>query len=169
MLYFALLAFSSAMQYRPIGPLCSTLLGHHCNLTPVHSHEGNRPIDRVHLYNSALNGPILTTFLKYLLPSIIGMLAMSSASIVDTAQVMLSQNFGAQNEQRLKQFLKITFFMTTLVSLLTILILLFLIFDDNRFVLALPIGECFTFLIALAYFIRHKPDRAIAEEIVNNS
>ncbi|MDB1125862.1 MATE family efflux transporter [Vibrio algarum] len=33
--------------------------------------------------NSALEGPIITTFLRYLLPSIVGMLAMSSASIVD--------------------------------------------------------------------------------------
>ena len=47
------------------------------------------------------------------------------------------------------------------VSLLT---LLFLLFDNNRFVLAISIGECLTFLIALAYFIRHKPERAIAEE-----
>ena len=34
-------------------------------------------------HNSALDGPILATFLKYLVPSIIGILAMSSASIVD--------------------------------------------------------------------------------------
>lgn len=34
-------------------------------------------------HNSALEGPIFITFLKYLLPSMVGILAMSSASIVD--------------------------------------------------------------------------------------
>ena len=165
-------------------------------------------------------------------------------AIADTAQVMISQNFGAQNEQRLEQFLKVTLYMTSLVSLLSILvllffnepliymfiddqgsdttvimatqfvyyvwpvfifaganmvisgyltaihlpfqsgmislcrslifpalllILLFMLFDNNRFLIALSIGESLTFLIALAYFIRHKPARAIAEDIINNA
>ncbi|MDB1125861.1 MATE family efflux transporter [Vibrio algarum] len=186
---------------------------------------------------AGVEGVAAITVLNYLL--MIGF--MVYFSIADTAQVMLSQNFGAQNEQRLKQFLKITFVMTSIVSLITILvllifnesliylflddqgtdttvsmavefvyyvwplfifaganmtisgyltaihlpfqsgivslcrslifpasllILLFMLFDDNRFVIALPIGECMTFAIALAYFIRHKPERAIAEENV---
>jgi len=164
-------------------------------------------------------------------------------SIADTAQVMISQNFGAQNVSRLKQLLTTTFFMNGLVSVISILVLLcfneplitlfldeqgvqstaamaiefvyymwpififagvnmaisgyltaihlpfqsavvslcrslifpatllitlFMLFDDNRFVIALPIGECLTFLIAFAYFIRHKPERAIAEDSVKN-
>jgi len=189
---------------------------------------------------AGVEGVAAITVLNYLL--MIGF--MVYFSIADTAQVMISQNFGAQNAQRLKEFLKITFFMTSVVSLLTILILLlfnesliymflddrgtegtvamaiefvyyvwpvfifaganmtisgyltaihlpfqsgivslsrslifpasllvllFVLFDDNRFVIALPIGECLTFIIALAYFIRHKPARAIAEEMVNNT
>ncbi|MFC1234983.1 MATE family efflux transporter [Vibrio sp. F74] len=189
---------------------------------------------------AGVEGVAAITVLNYLL--MIGF--MVYFSIADTAQVMISQNFGAQNAQRLREFLKITFFMTSLVSILTILILLlfnesliymflddrgtegtvamaiefvyyvwpvfifaganmtisgyltaihlpfqsgivslsrslifpasllillFVLFDDNRFVIALPIGECLTFIIALAYFIRHKPARAIAEEIVNNA
>jgi len=189
---------------------------------------------------AGVEGVAAITVLNYLL--MIGF--MFYFSIADTAQVMISQNFGAKNAPRLKQFLKITFFMTSLVSLLTILVLLFfnksliymfldeqgadatvtmaiefvyyvwpvfifaganmvisgyltaihlpfqsgmvslcrslifpasllivlfMLFTDNRFVIALPIGECLTFLIALAYFIRHKPDRAIAEEIAKNS
>ncbi|MFT5760782.1 MAG: putative MATE family efflux protein [Alteromonadaceae bacterium] len=189
---------------------------------------------------AGVEGVAAITVLNYLM--MIGF--MIYFSIADTAQVMISQNFGAQNALRLKQFLKITFFMSNLVSLLTILILLFfnesliymflsdqgtdatvtmaiefvyyvwpvfifaganmvisayltaihlpfqsgivslcrslifpasllivlfMLFADNRFVVALPIGECLTFLIALAYFIRHKPSRAIAEEIVKNS
>ncbi|WED27593.1 MATE family efflux transporter [Vibrio sp. DW001] len=189
---------------------------------------------------AGVEGVAAITVLNYLL--MIGF--MVYFSIADTAQVMISQNFGAQNAQRLKEFLKITFFMTSVVSLLTILILLlfnesliymflddrgtegtvamaiefvyyvwpvfifaganmtisgyltaihlpfqsgivslsrslifpasllillFVLFDDNRFVIALPIGECLTFIIALAYFIRHKPARAIAEEMVNNA
>jgi len=189
---------------------------------------------------AGVEGVAAITVLNYLL--MIGF--MFYFSIADTAQVMISQNFGAKNVPRLKQFLKITFFMTSLVSLLTILVLLFfnksliymfldeqgadatvtmaiefvyyvwpvfifaganmvisgyltaihlpfqsgmvslcrslifpasllivlfMLFTDNRFVIALPIGECLTFLIALAYFIRHKPDRAIAEEIAKNS
>ncbi|UGA55705.1 MATE family efflux transporter [Vibrio sp. VB16] len=187
---------------------------------------------------AGVEGVAAITVLNYLL--MIGF--MVYFSIADTAQVMISQNFGAQNAQRLKEFLKITFFMTSVVSLLTILILLlfnesliymflddrgtegtvamaiefvyyvwpmfifaganmtisgyltaihlpfqsgivslsrslifpasllillFVLFDDNRFVIALPVGECLTFIIALAYFIRHKPARAIAEEMVN--
>jgi putative MATE family efflux protein len=189
---------------------------------------------------AGVEGVAAITVLNYLM--MIGFMVYFSIS--DTAQVMLSQNFGAQDAQRLRQFLKITFFMTSLVSLLTILVLLlfnesliymfldeqgadatvkmaiefvyyvwpvfifaganmvisgyltaihlpfqsaivslcrslifpasllivlFMLFADNRFVIALPIGECLTFLIALAYFIRHKPSRAIAEEIANNS
>jgi Na+-driven multidrug efflux pump len=116
-------------------------------------------------------------------------------SISDAAQVMFSQNFGSQNAQRLKQFLNITLFMASLVSLVSLiaisgyltaihlqfqsgmvslcrslifpvsmLIILFMFFDYNRFVIALPIGECLTFIIALSFFIRHNPARAIAED-----
>lgn len=184
---------------------------------------------------AGVEGVAAITVLNYLL--MIGF--MIYFSIADTAQVMISQNFGAQNAKRLKQFLKITFLMNSLVSILTILvllvfnesliymfldvqgndktvtmaiefvyyvwpvfifagvnmaisgyltaihlpfqsgmvslcrslifpasllILLFMLFDDNRFVIAIPIGECLTFLIALAYFMRHQPDRAIADE-----
>jgi putative MATE family efflux protein len=187
---------------------------------------------------AGVEGVAAITVLNYLL--MIGF--MIYFSIADTAQIMLSQNFGAQNAQRLKQYLKITFLMTSLVSLITILVLLFfnesliymfldeqgadatatmavefvyyvwpvfifaganmvisgyltaihlpfqsgvvslcrslifpasllivlfMLFTDNRFVIALPIGECLTFVIALAYFIRHKPTRAIVEEINN--
>lgn len=187
---------------------------------------------------AGVEGVAAITVLNYLL--MIGF--MIYFSIADTAQVMLSQNFGAQNEHRLKEFLKVTFYITSLVSFVTILILLlfnesliymfledegtdttvamaiefvyyvwplfifaganmtisgyltaihlpfqsgivslcrslifpasllimlFLIFDDNRFVVALPMGECFTFLIASIYYIRHKPDRAIAEELLH--
>lgn len=188
---------------------------------------------------TGIEGVAAITVLNYLM--MIGF--MVYFSIADTAQVMLSQNFGAQNTERLKQFLKITFLMTNLVSLLaisillifnesliymfldtegsnatvlmaieflyyiwpvfifaganmiisgyltaihlpfqsgvislcrslifpaTLLTLLFLLFDNNRFVLALSIGECLTFLIALAYFIRHKPETAIAEEMLKS-
>lgn len=183
---------------------------------------------------AGVDGVAAITVLNYLL--MIGF--MVYFAIADTAQVMLSQNFGAQNERRLTQFLKITFVITSLVSLITILILLFfneslidmfldqqgadatvamaiefvyyvwpmflfaganmtisgyltsihlpfqsgivslcrslifpasllimlfMIFDDTRFVIALPVGECLTFIIALVYFIRHKPERAITE------
>ena len=189
---------------------------------------------------AGVEGVAAITVLNYLL--MIGF--MVYFSIADTAQVMISQNFGARNVHRLKQFLKITFLMSSLVSIITIIILLtfnesliymflddqsakatvtmaiefvyyvwpvfifaganmvisgyltaihlpfqsgivslcrslifpasllvvlFMFFNDNRFVIALPIGECLTFLIALAYFIRHKPERAISEDIVNTS
>jgi putative MATE family efflux protein len=188
------------------------------------------------LTRAGVEGVAAITVLNYLL--MIGF--MIYFSIADTAQVMISQNFGARNSQRLKQFLNITFLITSLVSILTIitllvfnesliymfldnqsakatvtiaiefvyyvwpvfifaginmvissyltaihlpfqsgmvslcrslifpaslLIALFMIFDDNRFVIALPIGECLTFLIALAYFTRHAPERAIIKDL----
>lgn len=188
---------------------------------------------------AGVDGVAAITVLNYLL--MIGF--MVYFSIADTAQVMLSQNFGARNEHRLKQFLAITFFITSVVSLVTILILLFfnesliymfldkegaevtvemaiefvyyvwpmfifaganmtisgyltaihlpfqsgvvslcrslifpaslliilfMMFDDNRFVTALPIGECLTFLVASVFYIRHKPERAIAKDILIN-
>lgn len=188
---------------------------------------------------AGVDGVAAITVLNYLL--MIGF--MVYFSIADTAQVMLSQNFGARNEHRLKQFLAITFFITSVVSLITILILLFfnesliymfldkegaevtvemaiefvyyvwpmfifaganmtisgyltaihlpfqsgvvslcrslifpaslliilfMMFDDNRFVTALPIGECLTFLVASVFYIRHKPERAIAKDILIN-
>ncbi|NOI67039.1 MATE family efflux transporter [Vibrio sp. 99-8-1] len=188
---------------------------------------------------AGVDGVAAITVLNYLL--MIGF--MVYFSIADTAQVMLSQNFGARNEHRLKQFLAITFFITSVVSLVTILILLFfnesliymfldkegaevtvemaiefvyyvwpmfifaganmtisgyltaihlpfqsgvvslcrslifpaslliilfMMFDDNRFVTALAIGECLTFLVASVFYIRHKPERAIAKDILIN-
>ena len=183
---------------------------------------------------TGIEGVAAITVINYLL--MIGF--MVYFSIADTAQVMISQNFGAQNSLRLKQFLQITFAMTSLVSLIMILvllifneslitmfledqgseetvmmavefvyylwpvfifaganmtisayltaihlpfqsgvvslcrslifpasllILLFMMFDDNRFVIAISIGECLTFIIALAYILRHNPERAITE------
>jgi putative MATE family efflux protein len=181
-------------------------------------------------------GVAAITVLNYLL--MIGFLVYFS--IADTAQVMISQNFGAQNAQRIKKLLILTFIMTSIISLLIIVILLvykeeliylfldeegadatvnmviefvyyiwpafifaganmvisgyltaihlpfqsgivslcrslifpasllvvlFVLFADNRFVIAIPIGECLTFLIALAYFVHHQPNRAITNEI----
>ncbi|WP_147395026.1 MATE family efflux transporter [Alginatibacterium sediminis] len=189
---------------------------------------------------AGVEGVAAITVLNYLL--MIGF--MIYFAIADTAQVMISQNFGAQNVQRLKQLLKICFAMTTIVSLLTIgvllvfkealiytflsdegtqatvaiattfvdyvwpmfifaganmiisgyltaihlpfqsgvislcrslifpaslLVLFFILFDNNLFVIALPIGECITFLIAFAYFIRHQPQRAIDDDMAKNS
>jgi Na+-driven multidrug efflux pump len=69
---------------------------------------------------ASVEGVATITVLNYLM--MIGFMVYFSIS--DTAQVMISQNFGAQNALRLKQFLKITFFITSLISLLTILVLL---------------------------------------------
>ncbi|GLS89305.1 MATE family efflux transporter [Psychromonas marina] len=188
---------------------------------------------------AGIEGVAAITVLNYLL--MLGF--MVYFSIADTAQVMISQNFGARNVARTKQLLATTLLVTSVVSVIAILILLcfneslitmflddqgtektatmaiefvyymwpififagvnmaisgyltaihlpfqsgvvsicrslifpatllitlFMLFDDNRFVIALPIGECLTFLIALAYFIRHKPERAIAEDHVKN-
>ena len=52
----------------------------------------------------------------------------------------------------------------SLIFPVSLLLVLFVLFDDNRFVIAISIGECLTFIIALAYLFRHKPERAIAEE-----
>ena len=184
---------------------------------------------------AGIEGVAAITVLNYLM--MIGF--MTYFSIADTAQVILSQNFGAQNATRLKQFLKIIFLMTSLVSLLAVsillvfnksliymfldtkdsnktvvmaieflyyiwpvfifaganivisgyltaihlpfqsgvislcrslifpaslLTLLFLLFDNNRFILALSIGEFLTFILALAYFIQHNPDQVIVVE-----
>ena len=182
-----------------------------------------------------VEGVAAITVLNYLM--MIGF--MIYFSIADTAQVMISQNFGARNTRRLKQFLSVAFVITSVISLLTIvtllmfnesfiymflsdkgseatvslalefvyyvwpvfifagtnmiissyltaihlpfqsgvvalcrslilpaslLLILFWIFTDTRFVSALAIAECATFLIAMAYFIRHHPARAITEE-----
>ncbi|MGR5065125.1 MATE family efflux transporter [Photobacterium sp. DNB22_13_2] len=189
---------------------------------------------------AGIEGVAAITVLNYLL--MIGFMVYFSIS--DTAQVMLSQNFGANNRQRLKQFLNITFAMTFSVSLLfifvllyfnesliymfldnqgaqatvamatefifyiwpififagvnmtisgyltaihlpfqsgvvslcrslifpaSLLIVLFFVFEDNRFVIALPIGESLTFLLALVFFIRHKPEQAINEDSLTGS
>ncbi|MGF1700846.1 MATE family efflux transporter [Photobacterium makurazakiensis] len=186
---------------------------------------------------AGVEGVAAITVLNYLL--MIGFMIFFSIS--DTAQVMLSQNFGAKNIQRLKQFLNITFAMSSLVSALfifillffnesliymfldvqgtettvtmateflyyiwpvfvfaginmtisgyltavhlpfqsgvvslcrslifpaSLLIVLFIVLDDNRFVIALPIGEGLTFLLATSLFLRHKPERVIAEDNV---
>ncbi len=50
----------------------------------------------------------------------------------------------------------------------SLLIILFMMFDDNRFVTALPFGECLTFLVASVFYIRHKPERVIAKDILIN-
>jgi Na+-driven multidrug efflux pump len=188
---------------------------------------------------AGVEGVAAITVLNYLL--MIGF--MIYFAIADTAQVMISQNFGAQNVQRLKQLLKISFSMTTIISLLTIgvllmfkhtliytflsdegtqatvaiattfvdyvwpvfifaganmiisgyltaihlpfqsgvislcrslvfpaslLVLFFILFDNNLFVIALPIGECLTFSIAFAYYIRHQPQRAIDDDKAKN-
>lgn len=188
---------------------------------------------------AGIEGVAAITVLNYLL--MIGF--MVYFSIADTAQVMISQNFGAKNTQRLKQLVSLTFLMSSLISTLAILILLcfnqsliymflddhgadatvalatefvyylwplfifaganmtisgyltaihlpfqsgivslcrslifpalllmllFFLFEDNRFVIAIPIGECLTFLIAITYFLRHKPARAIADETAIN-
>jgi putative MATE family efflux protein len=192
------------------------------------------------IHRAGVDGVAAITVLNYLL--MIGF--MIYFSISDTAQVMLSQNFGAQNTQRLKQFLAITFSMTSLLSMFfiailllfnesliylfvdaegadktvaiaiefvyyvwpififaganmtisgyltavhlpfqsgvvslcrslifpaSLLILLYMMFDDTRFVLALPIGEVLTFALALGFFIRHQPQRAIADENAKKS
>jgi len=188
---------------------------------------------------AGIEGVAAITVLNYLV--MIGF--MVYFSIADTAQVMISQNFGAQNVARLKQLLATTFLMNGLVSAISILLLLcfneqlitlfldeqdahttatmaiefvyymwpififagvnmaisgyftaihlpfqsavvslcrslifpaillitlFMLFDDNRFVIALPLGECLTFLIAIIYFTRHQPERAVAEDIAKN-
>lgn len=185
---------------------------------------------------AGVDGVAAITVLNYLL--MIGF--MIYFSISDTAQVMLSQNFGARNIQRLKRFLNITFVMSGIVSALfifvllyfnesliymfldtqgaettvsmaidfiyylwpvfvfaginmtisgyltaihlpfqsgavsicrslifpaTLLVTLFFIFDDNRFVIALPIGELLTFVLAVVLYIRHQPERAIEDDI----
>lgn len=46
----------------------------------------------------------------------------------------------------------------------SLLIALYFLFSDYRFVAALAIAEALTFIIAIAYFIRHNPKRAILEE-----
>ncbi len=45
----------------------------------------------------------------------------------------------------------------------SLLLVLYFIFDDYRFVLALPIAEAFTLALALFFFIRHEPHKAIAD------
>jgi putative MATE family efflux protein len=45
----------------------------------------------------------------------------------------------------------------------TLMILFYLIFTDYQFVAALAVAEALTFILALAFFMRHKPKRAIAE------
>jgi len=158
-------------------------------------------------------------------------------SVGDTSQVMISQNFGAKNTQRIRHFLMLAGLSIGVVSLLVIfmllsfsetlislflsdegsaatiglassfvdytwpvflfvginmlisgyltaihlafqsavvavcrslvlpaglLIALYFFFNDNRFVIALPIAEGITFVIALVYFWRHRPTRAVA-------
>jgi hypothetical protein len=51
----------------------------------------------------------------------------------------------------------------SLVFPATLLFTLFYWFDDNRFVMALPIGELCTFLIAAVYFLRFKSEEVIVE------
>ncbi len=43
-----------------------------------------------------------------------------------------------------------------------LLIALYPLFDDYRFVLALPAAEALTFILAAAYFIRHRPKKMVA-------
>ncbi|MEZ9233091.1 MATE family efflux transporter [Vibrio amylolyticus] len=185
---------------------------------------------------AGVDGVAAITVLNYLL--MIGF--MIYFSISDTAQVMFSQNFGAKNSLRLKQFLNVTFVMSAVVSVLfifillyfnesliymfldtqgaettvgmaidfiyylwpvfvfaginmtisgyltathlpfqsgmvsicrslifpaSLLIVLFFVFEDNRFVIALPIGELLTFILASVLYIRHQPERAIEDSI----
>jgi Na+-driven multidrug efflux pump len=192
------------------------------------------------IHRAGVDGVAAITVLNYLLM----ICFMIYFSISDTVQVMLSQNFGAKNTTRLKQFLGIAFAMTSGLSvffiaiLLTfnekliylfvdangadatvtmaiefvyyvwpififaganmtisgyltaihlpfqsgvvslcrslifpasLLVVLFMMFDDTRFVLALPIGEVLTFVLAVAFFVRHKPTRAVADETVREA
>lgn len=184
---------------------------------------------------AGVDGVAAITVVNYLL--MIGF--MIYFSISDTAQVLLSQNFGARNRVRLNKFLAIAFTMTSIVSLATILVLLafnesliymfvdakgaettvdlavefiyaiwplfifaganmtisgyltaihlpfqsgvvslcrslifpasllvalFFLFTDNRFVIALPIGEFLTLILAIFFFSRHRPSKEIAKQ-----
>lgn len=184
------------------------------------------------IQRAGVEGVAAITVVNYLM--MIGFMVFFS--IGDTSQVMISQNFGAKNTQRIREFLTLAGLSIGVVSLLVIFILLsfsetlislfladegsaatieiassfvdytwpvflfvginmlisgyltaihlafqsavvavcrslvlpagllialYFVFSDNRFVVALPIAEAITFVIALIYFWRHRPTRAV--------
>lgn len=188
------------------------------------------------IQRAGVEGVAAITVVNYLL--MLGFMVFFA--IGDTSQVMVSQNFGAKNAHRIRQFLLIAGVNIVIVSLLciavlvsqsetlilmfvkdegsektvalalefvgyiwpaflfvgtnmlissyltsihlpfqsgvvalcrslilpfTFLITLYWFFDDYRFVFALSLAEVMTFIIATAYFIRHRPKIAIAQAV----
>jgi len=186
------------------------------------------------IQRAGVEGVAAITVVNYLM--MIGFMVFFSVG--DTSQVMISQNFGAKNATRIRQFLTVASANIVVVSLLVIfvllnyseslirifladegsdstialaqsfvgyiwpvfifvgtnmlisgyltaihlpfqsavvalcrslilpaglLLILFFIFSDYRFVVALSIAEAVTFLIAAVYFSRHRPVRAVEE------
>ncbi len=184
------------------------------------------------IQRAGVEGVAAITVVNYLL--MLGFMVFFSVG--DTCQVMISQNFGARNTQRIRQFLLVALANVLLVSLLCILMLvnfsepliywflkdegsagtvalakefigyawpififvgtnmlitgyltaihlafqsgvvalcrslilpaclllvMYFIFTDYRFVLALAIAEAFTFLLALSFFWQHSPQKEI--------
>lgn len=181
-----------------------------------------------------VNGVAAITVVNYLLY----VTYMMFYAISESSQVMISQNFGAQNSQRIRSFLLVAGLNIAILGLLSIwlltsaseplislfvdaqssgetvalamefvtyvwpvflftgfnmlisgyltaihlpfqsgvvalchslilpagfLLVLYYVFEDSRFVTALPLAEGVTLVFALAFFSRHRPARAIAD------
>ena len=143
----------------------------------------NSPVD-----DDALEGPIFPTFIRYMMPTLLGLIAMTSGSLVDG---MFIGNYIERDGETLALALEFVAYIwpvfifagftmwisgylkavhlpfqsalvascRSLIMPAGFLILFYMLLSDYRFVAAISAAEAISFVIAVTLFIYHTPNK----------
>ena len=148
----------------------------------------NSPVD-----DDALEGPIFPTFIRYMMPTLLGLIAMTSGSLVDG---MFIGNYIERDGETLALALEFVAYIwpvfifagftmwisgylkavhlpfqsalvascRSLIMPAGLLILFYMLLEDYRFVAAISVAEAISFVLAVTLYLYHTPTSIIREQ-----